>query len=280
MKHQTIPTLQELRQTLGCQEKTAQGVCWYECNTAADKAVLIFHGVTGGKIDMMPLAERYVGFGYAVYAVDLPGHGGSVQPELQDYQDLGQWFTHVVAQIGRTPDVVIGTSFSASVVYYAMSTGIISPQTKIILACPTPDTTKLADILQKLSSKVPEKVGWDAYNLKVAQYIRVAAGLKTQRRDARQWLRESETYKKNSLTLRDSAVLTTLLYNQSPYAHRIPQECQRNITVIVGGKDNIITSKTLDIMHELLPEADFICAPQAGHLLQFEAVESYPDVAH
>ncbi len=216
MKHQTIPTLQELRQTLGCQEKTAQGVCWYECNTAADKAVLIFHGVTGGKIDMMPLAERYVGFGYAVYAVDLPGHGGSVQPELQDYQDLGQWFTHVVAQIGRTPDVVIGTSFSASVVYYAMSTGIISPQTKIILACPTPDTTKLADILQKLSSKVPEKVGWDAYNLKVAQYIRVAAGLKTQRRDARQWLRESETYKKNSLTLRDSAVLTTLLYNQSP----------------------------------------------------------------
>ena len=260
MKHQTIPTMQELRQTLGCQEKTAQGVCWYECNTTA-------------------LAERYVSFGYAVYAVDLPGHGGSVQPELQDYQDLGQWFAHVVAQIGRIPDVVIGTSFSASVVYYAMSTGIISPQTKIILACPTPDTTKLADILQKLSSKVPEKVGWDAYNLKVAQYIRVAAGLKTQRRDARQWLRESETYKKNSLTLRDSAVLTTLLYNQSPYAHRIPQEYQHNITVIVGGKDNIITSKTLDIMHELLPEADFICAPQAGHLLQFEAVESYPDVA-
>ena len=80
-----IPTLRQIYEKLGCQEKTAGGVCWFECNTSADKAVILFHGVTGGKIDMVPLAERYVNFGYAVYAIDLPGHGGSVQPPLNTY---------------------------------------------------------------------------------------------------------------------------------------------------------------------------------------------------
>lgn len=65
-----------LRTRLGCEEQTKHGVCWYECNTTADKVAYIFHGVTGNKLDMIPLAERYVGFGYAVYLVDLPGHGG------------------------------------------------------------------------------------------------------------------------------------------------------------------------------------------------------------
>ena len=95
-----IPTLRQIYEKLGCQEKTAGGVCWFECNTSADKAVILFHGVTGGKIDMAPLAERYVKFGYAVYAIDLPGHGGSVRPSLESYEDLGDWFTKVLAQIG------------------------------------------------------------------------------------------------------------------------------------------------------------------------------------
>ena len=49
-----IPTLKQIYEKLGCQEKTAGGVCWFECNTSADKAVILFHGVTGGKIDMVP----------------------------------------------------------------------------------------------------------------------------------------------------------------------------------------------------------------------------------
>ena len=81
MVHSSIPTLRMLRDKLGCKEKTEHGVCWYECNTSADKVAFIFHGVTGNKLDMIPLAERYVGFGYAVYLVDLPGHGGSIRPE-------------------------------------------------------------------------------------------------------------------------------------------------------------------------------------------------------
>ena len=83
-----IPTLRELYDELGCRDQTVDGVCWFECNTGADKTAILLHGVTGGKIDMMPLAKRYVNFGYAVYAIDLPGHGGSVRPSLESYEDL------------------------------------------------------------------------------------------------------------------------------------------------------------------------------------------------
>ena len=50
------------------------------------------------------------------------------------------------------------------------------------------------------------------------------------------------------------------------------------MAVILGGKDNVITSKTPDIIHQLLPESQVINVSAAGHILQFEAVEAYPDI--
>ena len=127
-----IPTLRQIYEKLGCQEKTAGGVCWFECNTSADKAVILFHGVTGGKIDMVPLAERYVNFGYAVYAIDLPGHGGSVQPPLNTYDDLADWLVEDLARLGRTPDLIVSNSYSSSIVYHALRTEKIPKNTKVI----------------------------------------------------------------------------------------------------------------------------------------------------
>lgn len=164
-----IPTLREICRKLDCQEKTKGGICWFECNTKVDKTVIIFHGVTGGKIDMMPLAERYVGFGYAVYSVDLPGHGGSVRPELNSYDDLSDWLMRVFGEIGRMPDLIISNSFASSIVYHALRTGKIPQKTKVILACPTPDPSNLADVLQKLSNRLPDRFGWNSYNSKVAR---------------------------------------------------------------------------------------------------------------
>ena len=68
--------------------------------------------------------------------------------------------------------------------------------TKVIMGCPTPDPSRLADVLQGLSNHLPHKLGWSTYNLKPAQKIRVAVLLQTKREDAWQWLSESERYKK------------------------------------------------------------------------------------
>lgn len=273
-----IPTLKQIYTNLGCQEKIVDGVCWFECNTDADKVIIISHGVTGGKIDMVPLCKKYVKLGFAVYAVDLPGHGGSVMPEANDYDDLTRWLMKVLRVIDREPDAIIGNSFSSSIVYHALRTGKISKSTKIIMACPTPDQSRLADFLQGLSNHLPSKFAWEVYNTKPIQRIRIASALKTRprREDAWVWLVESESGKKSSLALEDSNTLTTMLYEKNPYIKGVSDDY--DITVIIGSKDNIITPRTRAIMKDLLPAATFVLAPGAGHILHFEAVDSYPEL--
>lgn len=271
-----IPTLWQIYQKLDCQEKTKDGVCWIQCNTRSSKAVAIFHGVTGGKIDMMPLAERYIGLGYAVYAFDLPGHGGSKMLSFRSYDDMADWMTRALDCLGRPINVLISNSFSSSIVYHLMRKELLPESMKIIMGCPTPDPSRLADVLQSLSNHLPHKLGWSTYNSKPAQKIRVAVLLQTKREDAWQWLSESERYKKETLTLDDSNVLTTLLYRQNPYQGVISDVY--DVSIVMGGKDNVVTSRTLEIVHQLMPHAQLIIAPEAGHILHFEAVDQYPEV--
>ena len=49
-------------------------------------------------------------------------------------------------------------------------------------------------------------------------------------------------------------------------------------SIVIGGKDNIITARTPEIICQLIPHAQLIIAPEAGHILHFEAVEQYPEV--
>ena len=274
-----IPTLRQIYEKLGCQEKTAGGVCWFECNTSANKAVILFHGVTGGKIDMVPLAERYVNFGYAVYAIGLPGHSGSRAVPLNSYDDLANWFTNALAYIGRTPDVIISNSYASSITYHALRTGKVPQNTKIIMACPTPRMTLIADTMQILSNLLLNAIfGWAIYNSRPIQIFRTNVLIKSCNHEAYRWLLESESYKKATVALQDSEVLTSLLYRQNPFVSGVPRADQQRVTVILGGKDNVANPKTNDIMRQLMPEAQFINLPAAGHILQFEAVDSYPDV--
>lgn len=271
-----IPTLRQIYQKLDCQEKTKDGICWIQCNTKSSKTVAIFHGVTGGKIDMMPLAERYVGLGYAVYAFDLPGHGGSKMLPFRNYDELAEWMMLALACLGRPVDVLISNSFSSSIAYRLMHKELLPYSTKVIMGCPTPDPSRLADVLQRLSNHLPHKLGWDVYNSKPAQRIRTAVALQTKREDAWWWSSESERYKKETLTLDDSNTLTTLLYRQNPYQGVISDIY--DVSIVIGGKDNIITARTPEIIRQLIPHAQLIIAPEAGHILHFEAVEQYPEV--
>ena len=51
-----------------------------------------------------------------------------------------------------------------------------------------------------------------------------------------------------------------------------------DVSIVMGGKDNVVTSRTSEIVHQLMPHAQLIIAPEAGHILHFEAVDQYPEV--
>lgn len=272
MKRSTRPpSLRQIAKTLGCEERQRNGICWLECNTSADKVAIVVHGVTGGKIDMMPLAEQYVRAGYAVYAVDLPGHGGSELPELRSYDDLAAWLARAVDAIGRTPDLLSSNSYGSSVVYRYMVNGLLPQKTRVVLACPTPHTSHVSNVLQIVSTHMPKKAFWAVYNIYLGQLIRGVVGMNTYDRGMWLWFLESEKYKKATTTLQTSTILSTLLYNDNPFTASPSLEVQRRVTVVMGARDRVVSEKARNAMRQLLPEAKIRIVPNAGHILHFEA---------
>ena len=263
---------------LGCSQHQQQGVAWYECNPQGRRRVVLLHGVTGGNRDMLPLARCYVAAGYGVVMVGLPGHDGTQLPELASFTDLADWLRHALGVIGQPVDAIISNSYASAIVYQAMRQGYIPADTPVVLACPTPQPSSMANLLQAVSSHAPERVVWTAYNSTPVRSARTSILLQTKNKTARAWLHESEKHKAAYTTLRATNLLTSLLYNDNPYHHPLPPASQAATTVIMGTKDSVVTADSRTHMQRLMPHAQFIDAHGAGHILHFEALESYPMV--
>lgn len=273
-KAKNVPSLVQIAKELDCREVRRGGFCWFECNTNAEKSVLILHGVTGGKLDMMPLAREYARRGWAVYCLDLPGHGGSVMLELQSYDDLAEWLKQALAEIDREFDLIVSNSYASAIVYHALNKGYIPGQTEIFLGCPTPTTSRLADSMQKAVDYLPSRPVWQIYNTLPIQIVRIKIALKTRNSEAWAWLRESESKKKSYTTIENTSVLSTLLYADNPFKIPLPLENQKNLTIVMGTKDNVASRGAIQTMKKLAPEAKMVEVRGVGHILHFEAWRS------
>jgi len=248
---------------------------WLESKNNFDKKLVLVHGVTGGKEDMLPLAVEYEKRGYHVYCLDLPGHGDSPWPGEMSFTDLARWLQGFIVQIGE-PDVLVSNSFSSAVVYAYIQQGFLPVGTHVILGCPTPDTSRLAHGLHRVSNIIPTETSWYLYTTKLANGIRTSMAAKKVRRQSIRWLMESEKRKRPTLHPHAGILLSNLLFTDNPYdGERIPDDIQSRMTVILGTKDNVVTRKTAGKLKELLPHSKHILAHGAGHILHFEAVDDY-----
>lgn len=273
MKHQK---LNDLKTLFDLKQEAEYG--WLESKNNLKKKLVLIHGVTGGKEDMLPLAVEYEKRGYHVYCLDLPGHGDSPWPGNMNFSDLAEWLHGFIAHIGA-PEVLISNSFSSAVVYAYIQQGFLPERTHVILGCPTPDTSRLAYSLHRASNIIPMETSWYLYTTKLANGIRTSMAAKKLRRTSIRWLMESEKRKRPTLHPHAGILLSNLLFSDNPYeGERIPENVQRRMTVILGTKDNVVTRKTADKLKELLPLARHIPAHGAGHILHFEAVEDI--IAH
>ena len=266
--------LYQLSKELKCKNIVKNGINFLVCNEDAPKTVFLLHGVTGGKFDMMPLAKAYSEKGYTVYAIDLPGHGKSKWLEkLDSFEDLANWLDLVIAST-KKPDIIVSNSLASSIIYYYLANRDLK-DTKIILGCPTPETSHLSNFMQKLMNHTPEAISWTIYNTKPIQVIRGIAGMNTFDKKVWEWFSESEDNKKDEVLFDATSKLTNLLYEQNPFKkYKIPKEIQKRITVVMGTSDPVVKPKARKIMQKLLPYAKFRFVPKAGHILHFEAVDS------
>jgi pimeloyl-ACP methyl ester carboxylesterase len=268
MAHITLARLREQFDT-----RKSNGYGWLESKNSHDKTLLLIHGVTGSKNDMLPLAVEYEKQGYHVYCLDLPGHGDTEWPGGTDFERLAVWLREFIELIGE-PDVLFSNSFSSAVVYAYLQRGYLPANTHVILGCPTPEISRLSNSVYKIGKALPLETGWYLYTTWVANGVRTSFAARKLERTSIRWLVESERSKRPTIHPRAGMTLSNLLFVENPYqGPLLPKSTQEQMTVIVGARDNVVTKRTRKNLQELLPYAKHITANRAGHILHFEAVE-------
>lgn len=247
-------------------------------NESAPRSVVLVHGVTGNKFDMVVVGREYARKGYAVYIPDLPSHGTAPALEINGFMDLSHWLGAFIRTIKRTPDILLGDSFGAAVCYHFAQTGMIAATTQLVLACPTPKIATLSRALREASGLLPETWVARPYNASWAIQFRTKYLLMGQSQEAREWLKESELMKKAFLNVKMANAVSVLLRTDNPYdGIGLPHDLQLRTTVVVGAKDNVITKDSQSLLRELLPASRFVVVPNVGHILHFEAYKQLAD---
>lgn len=241
-------------------------------NESAEKAIVIVHGVTGNKYDMVVVGREYARKGYAVYIPDLPGHGDAHPMSVTGFSDLSDWLRAYIQAIGRTPDLLMGNSFGSAICYSFAQRGLMAASTRLILACPTPEIAPMSRALRRAGGLLPENWISAQYNAAWAIRFRTLYLLTGGSSEAKHWLEESERWKIAFLDVKVANDFSKLLQTDNPYySQPLPIETQKRITVVMGAKDNVITKGALPLLRELLPLARFVVIPRVGHILHFEA---------
>ena len=270
MQHQTLA---DLRRTF--RVVTRDGIGWLEANTQAPKVVVLLHGITGGKDDMLPLAKKYESRGYAVYSVDLLGHGDSDMPHIMTFADIGKWFHHVVTAIGREPNIIVTSSFASSVVYSYMQQGLLPAKTHVVLGCPTARVDRLSQFLDFASQVFPRRLAWYVYNTPPIRLYRIYHLYRGEDYSSKAWLIESEKRKYRYIDARVMRTLSDKLFRDNPYdLPPLPVDIQKRITVVIGERDNVVIAHGRAYARSILPHATFISGGAAGHIIHFEAIDA------
>lgn len=273
MRHQKLRDLKQHFTTC-----SNQRYGWLESTKSAPKKLILIHGVTGGKEDMLPLAIEYEKQGYYVYCLDLPGHGESAWVDGISFEYLAEWLSGFFELVGM-PDLLISNSFSSAIVYAYLQKNSLPAHTHVILGCPTPDISHLSRGLYKVGSFIPDRTGWYLYTTAIANIVRLSMASKKPTRSSVLWLFESEWRKRSTILPHAGIGLSTLLFVENPYdGPLLPDVTQKQMTIVLGTRDNVVMRRTPARLKQLLPLAHFIPAHGSGHILHFEAYKSMKKV--
>lgn len=239
-------------------------------NERAEKNVLFVHGVSGVKEDMEPMASAVVKQGWGAYLLDLPNHGKSSHVPILAFDRLGAWLNDAITAMKVTPDVIIGHSYGSAICYNFAALGLLPARTRLILACPTPNLSFLTVLLGQILIHLPRPLIAPAYNSWPVIATRVNY-LSRRHDDSRRQLQLSERRKIGTLDVLTATQMGNLVRTHNPYDRILPAAVQRRTTVLIGDRDNVVTSRAVAQLRSLLPGATFDIVRGVGHILHFEA---------
>jgi pimeloyl-ACP methyl ester carboxylesterase len=229
--------------------------------------VLIFvHGAGFDHTVWQQQARYFAHHGYAVLAVDLPGHGRSEGAPITDIAGLGDWIAAAIGAAGAKSASVIGHSMGALAALEAAarhpervrSLALLGVAAKMpvhpdLLAAAAANDHKAIDLI----------AGW-GHGARAHKGGNIASGI---------WLIQAGT---RLLERARPGVLANDLKAADDYSAALESAPRVGCSTLclLGGQDRMTPVRAAAPLVAALPDATQIVLPQAGHMMMLEAPDA------
>jgi pimeloyl-ACP methyl ester carboxylesterase len=261
--------------------KNGAKVHYVEANKDAKKTIIVVHGITGTHYSMFQMTGVWAERGDHVITFDLPGHGKSDRIAIGDFTHLADWLDECISTLYPKGNfVLMGNSFGSSVcAAYAYTYGL-RDSSGLVLGAPIPDVHKVIRFLEKISTRLPDKlISVVYYQNRLIEMIRIWALLSTLRsKQLRSRVRES--LRSEAKLVQHSYAFRQLMpynYKYNPFARTIDDLLRQKTRVVYGKKDKIAGKSVGKAMRQWIGDDYVIEVKSSGHLVHVEAVPELTD---
>jgi pimeloyl-ACP methyl ester carboxylesterase len=226
-------------------------------------AIIFVHGAGFDHSIWQQQARYFAHHGYAVLALDLPGHGGSAGAPISTVQGLGNWIAAAIDATGAKTASLIGHSMGSLA---ALETAARYPEkvTSLALlgvAAKMPVHPELLDAANANDHKSIELItGW-GHGARAHRGGNIASGV---------WLIQAGT---RLLERAAPGVLGNDLAASDAYKDAVTaaEQVQCQTLCLLGGQDKMTPVKAARSLMEALEAGSQVVLPDAGHMMMVEA---------
>lgn len=244
------------------------GVATIEAGSGG-RPLLLLHGFTGSSFDFADQLEPLATAGFHAVALDLPGHGGS-HPEGRAYsfEAYAELVVEVADEQGWDTFALLGHSMGGVVAQF-VAFGAMARVTHLVLMDTTPGAVELEPALVDFACELAANEGLEA--ILAAQRALGTNPLETgpgrllrhrpgwqERSDARFLRCSPEMY----------VAMARQLTSATDRSGRLAELAVPTL-VLVGAEDRLLLAPA-DRMAALIPDAELVVIPDAGHSPQLE----------
>lgn len=226
-------------------------------------ALMFVHGAGFDHSVWQQQTRYFAHHGYAVLAVDLPGHGKSAGAPVPDIAGLGDWIAAAIAASGAASASVVGHSMGALAALDAAARHPDAVRSLALLgvAAKMPVHPELLDAADANDHKAIELIAGWGHGARAQRGGNIASGI---------WLIQAGT---RLLERAEPGVLANDLRASDAYRDALERaaDVACRTLCLLGGQDRMTPVKAAAPLVAALPDVAQTVLPDAGHMMMVEA---------
>lgn len=226
-------------------------------------AVIFVHGAGFDHSIWQQQARYFAHHGYAVLALDLPGHGSSEGSPVESVEALGDWIGEAINAAGVASAALVGHSMGALAVLEAAARypEKVDKLALLGVAAKMPVHPELLDAANANDHKAIELIAGWGHGPRAHRGGNIASGV---------WLMQAGT---RLLERAAPGVLGNDLAASDAYksATAAAEKVQCPTLLLLGGQDKMTPVKAATPLRDAISDSSQVVLPDAGHMMMVEA---------